>query len=532
MGVEGLMAVHDYVVIGAGPAGTQLGYHLARAGRDHLVLEAGDTAGTFFRTFPRHRTLISNNKKHTGWSDPELRLRMDWNSVLADDGDPAPLFTTYSDEFFPAADDLVRYLSDYAAHAVDAGMAIRYGTRVVRIDRPEPDGPFELTDAEGGAVGARRLVVAAGFSRPYLPDIPGLEHAEQYVDVPVDPAGFTDQRVLVIGKGNSAFETADNLIAHAAVIHVAGHHSVKLAWRTHFVGHLRAVNNNLLDLYQLKSQHAILDGSIRRIVPDGDGYLVTVAFARANEVTKDIRYDRVISCTGFRFDASLFTERCRPALTINDRFPDQTDTWESVNVPGLHFAGTLTQMRDFKKTTSGFIHGFRYNTRALHRILARRYEGEEWPHGTLTADPEALTDALLARANRSSALWQQFGFLCDLVALDGGTARHYQEVPVAHLPGSGLAPAEAVTLTLEYGPDHDRVDPFDIEQGRIRQDDAGRAVDSRYLHPVVRHWRAGRVAGEHHVAENLENDWTSPVVHREPLRAFLTAALAAGALAV
>jgi thioredoxin reductase len=529
MGVEGLMVVHDYVVIGAGPAGLQLGYHLARAGRDHLVLEAGETAGTFFRTYPRHRTLISNNKKHTGWSDPELRLRMDWNSLLSDDGDPAPLFTDYSDAFFPAADDMVRYLTDYAAHA---GLSIRYGARVARVDRPEPGGPFELTDQHGATVGARRLLVATGFTRPYLPDIPGLEHAETYPDVPVDPAGFTDQRVLVIGKGNSAFETADNLVAHAAVIHVAGPHSVRLAWRTHFVGHLRAVNNNMLDAYQLKSQHAILDGTVRRIVPDGDGFLVTVAFARANEVTKDIRYDRVIACTGFRFDASIFTGRCRPALTINDRFPAQTDTWESVDVPDLYVAGTLTQMRDFKKTTSGFIHGFRYNVRALARILDRRYEGVEWPRSTVAADPESLTAALLDRANRSSALWQQFGFLCDVVAVDGGTARYHQEVPVAHLAGSGLAPADAFTLTLEYGPDHDRVDPFDIEVGRIRQDDAGRAVDSRYLHPVVRHWRAGTVVGEHHVAENLENEWTSPVVHREPLRDFLAAALDTGALAV
>lgn len=520
------MTVHDYLVIGAGPAGTQLGYHLARAGRNHLVLEAGETAGTFFRSFPRHRTLISNNKVHTGYSDPELRMRMDWNSVLSDDDDPAPLFTTYSEKFFPAADDFVRYLSDYADHAVKNGMNIRYNSRVTRIDRPEPDGPFQVT-ADGETFGAHRLVVAAGFTKPYLPDIPGLEHAEQYVDVSVDPQDFTDQRVLVIGKGNSAFETADNLIAHAAVIHVAGHHSVKLAWRTHFVGHLRAVNNNLLDLYQLKSQHAILDGSIRNISKDGDGYRVTVAFARANEVTKDIRYDRVICCTGFRFDASLFTERCMPRLTINDRFPDQTDAWESVNVSGLHFAGTLTQMRDFKKSTSGFIHGYRYNTRALHRILSRRYDGDEWPRRTLAADPEAVTDALLARANRSSALWQQFGFLCDAVAVGGDGAAYYEEVPVHYLPGSGLAPADAFTLTLEYGPDHDLVDPFDIEQGRIRQDEARRAADSRYLHPVVRHWRAGKVVGEHHVTENLENEWTSPAVHHKPLCDFVAAALSA-----
>ena len=31
------------------------------------------------------------------------------------------------------------------------------------------------------------------------------------------------------------------------------------------------------------------------------------------------------------------------------------------------------QVRDFKKSTSGFIHGFRYGVRALHRMLEQKY---------------------------------------------------------------------------------------------------------------------------------------------------------------
>src|SRR6266508_4098479 len=75
----------DYAVIGAGPAGLQLGYFLQRAGRDYVVLEAGPTAGTFYRTFPRHRRMISINTPHTGWHDPEKDLRVDWNSLLSND---------------------------------------------------------------------------------------------------------------------------------------------------------------------------------------------------------------------------------------------------------------------------------------------------------------------------------------------------------------------------------------------------------------------------------------------------------------
>ena len=502
----------DYLVLGAGPAGLQLGYFLGRAGRDYLIVEAGDTVGTFFRTFPRHRTLISVNKRYTGSTDAELNLRMDWNSLLSDD--PDLLFTRYSERYFPDAADLLRYLGDFAEqHRLN----VRTGTRIERIER---DGVFVATDHNGVEYRARRLIVATGVSRPYIPAIPGIEHAERYGDVSVDPADFIDKRVLIIGKGNSAFETADNLVETAAVIHVAGPSSIRMAWQTHFVGNLRAVNNNFLDTYQLKSQNALLDGDIARIERAPDGYLVTVSFSRANEVTKDIFYDRVIACTGFRFDASIFAEDCRPELVIKDRLPAQTAEWQATNVPDLYFAGTLMQMRDYRRSTSGFIHGFRYGVRALHHILERKYEAVDWPARELPPDPAALRDAVLDRVNRTSALWQQFGVLCDVVTLTAAGPRYLAEVPVDYVVGGDIGGADYFTVTLEYGPDHDRIDPFDISAGRITQTEVARSEQGRYLHPVLRHYRGGDLVGEHHVTENLENDWTGEATHRAPLAAF------------
>ena len=504
--------MRDYLVIGAGPAGLQLGRHLQQAGRDYAILEAGSSPGTFFRTFPRHRRLISINKPHTGSADPELNLRMDWNSLLAG----GPLFTRYTERYFPDAGVMVRYLGDYAA-----GLRIDYDTRVASVARA--DGGFAVTDDHGRTHRARCVIVGTGVTKPYIPPIEGIETAERYGEVTVDPRDFLDQRVLVMGKGNSGFETADNLIETAAVIHVAGPGSLKMAWRSHYVGHLRAVNNNLLDTYQLKSQNALLDGTVQRIERRDGGYLVTVSFERANEVTRDLPYDRVIVCTGFRFDPSIFDASCRPELVIDDRFPAQTPEWESPNVPGLFFAGTLMQVRDFKRSTGGFIHGFRYGVQALHRMLERRYHGVEWPHATLPADPGGLMEAVIARVNRTSALWQQFAFLCDLIVVErDGSARYYEELPVDYVHAS--PPERYFTITLEYGPDHDRFDPFDVSVGRIAQSDSDRASEGRYLHPVVRAHRRGELVAEHHVTENLENEWTGPG-HREPLREFFSAQL-------
>ncbi|WP_019075682.1 NAD(P)-binding domain-containing protein [Streptomyces hokutonensis] len=507
----------DYLVIGGGPAGLQLGQLLQAAGHGYRILESGRAPGTFFRTFPRHRKLISINKIYNGTDDPELNLRMDWNSLLSPDD--RMLFTRYSKRYFPHADDLVRYLADFAeAFKLD----IAYDTRAERIRRH--DAGFTVTDQHGQEHHARRLVMATGLTRPNTPDIPGIETAEDYSVVSVDPEDFTDRRVLIIGKGNSALETADNLVETAAVIHVAGPHSIRMAWNSHYVGHLRAVNNNFLDTYQLKSQNALLDGNVLSVEKGpGDGmYRVRFSFSRADEVVKELRYDRVIVCTGFRFDASMFAPECRPALVIDDRFAELSTAYESVNVPGLYFAGTLMQQRDFKKSTGGFIHGFRYAVRALSRILDERHHERPWPHRQLESSPAALADAVVARVNRSSALWQQFGVIGDLiVTAPGEPAGYHEEVPVAYAHESQLtASGDSFTVTLEYGPDHDKVDPFDITVRRTAQNSVDDAFDAAYLHPVIRHHGGGGLLGVHHMAENLENHWDSPEAHHAPLAAF------------
>jgi len=514
------------LIIGAGPAGLQLGYYLQRAGRDYRILEAADGPGAFFRTNPRNRTLISINKRYTGYDDPEVNLRWDWNSLLEEDGDQGPRFTEYSPRYFPSADRLVDYLEDFAErHA----LAITYDTRVERIDReilgPDKLGRFLVEAADGTVYRARRLYVATGMSKPLVPEIPGIELADGYSDAPRDLEVYAGQHVLILGKGNSGFETADELIASAAVIHVASPESVKFAWQTHHVGHLRALHNNFLDTYQLKCQNAVLDAKVESIRRRPDGRLgATVSYSHAEGEREELVYDRVINCTGFQFDRSIFSGACRPELTLGGRFPAQTAEWESVNVPNLYFVGTLMQVRDYKKTTSSFIHGFRYNVRTLHRLIERRDFGKELPSRPVPSTVEDLADAVLARVNRSSALWQQFGFLGDVavVPADGGEARWYEELPADWVREGGLelsAGDQCYLVTLEFGPK--QVDPFRIE----RAPDPGRAGDSAFLHPVVRRLDGENEVGSIHLLEHLYGEWHDEELHRKPLIEFLDAQL-------
>ena len=498
----------DYLIIGAGPAGLQLAYFLEKNGRDYLILEKANKAGSFFAKMPRHRMLISINKVHTGKDNRETNLRWDWNALLSDD--ERFMFKNYSQKYFPHPDELVRYLNDYADYY---NFKIKYSTKVERVSKV--DGQFVLTDAQGNTYTSKRLVVATGVPKPYIPDIPGAELCDNYVNQSINPEDYTGKRVLVVGKANSAFETADNLIETAATIHVLSPHSIKMAWETHYVGNLRAVNNNFLDTYQLKSQNTVIDASINWIEKHDDQYHVNISYTHAHGQTATIKYDRVIFCTGFRMDTSFFDDSCKPALMHDDRLPAQTSEWESPNVPDLYFAGTLMQACDYKKTMSGFIHGFRHNVQALSNIFEMKYHGQEWPGERFEVTPEAVTERVIDRANGAPGMFLQPGFLCDAMVIeDEETAVYHKDLRLDYVRNSHFQEyGHYYTISLEYG--HFTGDPFTVE----RDPSPDAAHEAAYLHPVIRRYAFGKVIAAHHVNDDLESEWHKPE-YVEPALAF------------
>ncbi|MEU7282701.1 NAD(P)-binding domain-containing protein [Streptomyces sp. NPDC045431] len=512
-GKDGTGEHHRYVVLGAGPAGLQLGCFLTAAGADHVVLEREDAPGGFFRRYPRHRRLISLNKVHTIEEDPEIRLRWDWNSLLSPTA--RPLFPDYSGDWFPHADTMTAYLEDFQRAHVPH---VRFGADVTEIRRD--GGGFRLTTADGRLFTCDCLIVATGWGGPYVPAVKGIEYAQGYESAPLDPEAYRGKRVLIIGKGNSAFETATPLLDHAALVHLASPHPTRLAWHSKHPGDVRGQYGALLDSYWFKTLHGVLECEIDEIRPAGDAYRVDITYTLAEGERESLEYDTVIRCTGFRMDDTPFGEDCRPELVASGRFPATGPDWQSANVDGLYFAGTLAQARDTKHAASPFIDGFRYNLRTLARLLAERYDGRPLEYAVVDAGPDRLADTMLDRVNWSSALWTQFEYLVDVFVLDTADGRvlvrHYEDLPEDYAVARFGDREHFYTLGLRWGR-QEHADIFAIRRSPVPE----RAHESAFLHPVIRRYRHGEIAAERHLLEDLRAQWRRPDRHVEPLRAFL-----------
>jgi hypothetical protein len=251
-------------------------------------------------------------------------------------------------------------------------------------------------------------------------------------------------------------------------------------------------------------------------------FIVDIAYSHAQGQTRRLTYDKVILCTGFCFDASVFDESCTPDLIYNGKLPAQTHEWESTTVPDLYFAGTLMQACDFKKTMSGFIHGFRYNIKALSNILEMKYHNVPWPNQTVDAYPAVVLDKVFERLNNGSGIFLQPGFMCDVVIIDelSGKAHYYEDMRADYVANSLLRESpHYYVISLEYG-HYMGGDPFSIE----RDPDPEKGGTAFYLHPIIRRFHYGELVAEHHVQDDVENEWCLEEYMR-PARVFFNAHL-------
>ena len=116
-----------------------------------------------------------------------------------------------------------------------------YNTEVGDIS-PAADGGaakgFEV-QTSAGQIACKYMVVATGLEVPHLPDIGGMEHVTGYEDMSINPKDYTNKTVLILGKGQSAFETAQHIYGETARIDLFSRGRPRIAFQTHYVGDVR-----------------------------------------------------------------------------------------------------------------------------------------------------------------------------------------------------------------------------------------------------------------------------------------------------
>jgi putative flavoprotein involved in K+ transport len=186
---DGPGPAYDVVVIGASQAGLAMGYHLAQKGLTFVILDAGPEIGHLWRS---------------RWDSLVLFTPAQY-SGLPGMAFPAP------EDTYPSKDDVVSYLQEYAA---TFDLPIRLNSKATLLTRGDngyvvvtPQEPFE----------ARQVVVATGpFQVPFIPAV-SAEFDESIFQIHSadyrNPAQIPQERVLVVGGGNSGFQIAEELTA-------------------------------------------------------------------------------------------------------------------------------------------------------------------------------------------------------------------------------------------------------------------------------------------------------------------------------
>jgi cation diffusion facilitator CzcD-associated flavoprotein CzcO len=358
------MSETQVVVIGAGPYGLSAAAHLSAAGVETRVF--GEPM-VFWQDKMPARMLLRSPWAASHLSDPEHAFTLD---AYRDEVDPklsAPV----------PLGSFVEYGRWFQKHAVPWAEQ----RRVDRVER-DADG-FDVALDDGETVRAGRVVVATGIEHyAYVP--PLFESLpDGLVSHPVDHndlSGFRGRRVVVIGGGQSALESAALLHESGAEVTVLVRkpviHWLARSARLHKLGPLTRLMYAPSDigpagLSQLVAHPSAFGRFPRRmqdrmaaraIRPAGAAWLparlvdvdlrvgawVVAAQASGDGLSlrldggEELTADHVLSATGYRVDVDagcpMLSEDIHDGLSTVRGYPRLGRGLES-SVPGLHFAG-------------------------------------------------------------------------------------------------------------------------------------------------------------------------------------------------
>ncbi len=327
----------DLIIIGAGPAGLRAAELAQKNGLNYTVLERG-AVGQHWRDIRPHMRLLS----------PCLPQR-DWTSISPD----FPIWRLPVKRPYCSAGEFVNYLE--AAHE-QLHLNITEQAEVAQVVH---DGNmFQLVEHSGRKWRTNYLVVATGIMNGLnFPDVPGVEgnpvvsHSHQFKG----EKDFRNQRVLILGAGNSAAEIAIEL-AGKTMVYLYSRHEIRYFSETDRLYHVRGISESYL-------KELIRMEIIRH---------------RANIILKEVKGNRVLfEDSELVVDKIIFATGYKPTFPFLDElrieqtgkgYPKIDQVGQSIQYPGLFFAGPLANIN----MTSALIHGFSRQVEQTMRYIVKQ----------------------------------------------------------------------------------------------------------------------------------------------------------------
>jgi len=403
----------EVAVIGAGPYGLAVAAHLKARG---VATQTFGEPMSFWRRHMPKGMKLRSPLRATDISDPDaafsLKAFVGRRDVALVEPLPIETFIDYGDWFQSrAVPDLDR-------------------RRIARV-AVEGEG-FTVVRADGEALRARRVVVAAGLAghehRPPVfagapPEL--VSHTSHHDDF----TGFRDLRVAVIGRGQSACETAALLSEAGARAEILCRGPIRwLGGGASASGWRREIRRGLSERLAAPSAvgpfplnwFAEAPALARRLPPDmraafnaatlraaAAGWLrprmeevrvtsgVEILAAEARGGRMEVKFDRggsaafdrIILATGYRFDVAslrMLAPELRSAIARRAGSPILSASYET-NVPGLHIvgAGAVSSLGPLMR----FIAGTTFTARQVARaIVADREVARPSPRKSLEYD--------------------------------------------------------------------------------------------------------------------------------------------------
>jgi thioredoxin reductase/NAD-dependent dihydropyrimidine dehydrogenase PreA subunit len=220
--------VLDVVVVGSGPAGLSAGLEALRSGLRYIVLEQGDLSDTIHK-YPRHKLLLAEPVRVPLYGDlwvsdasKESLLKV-WQTIIQ-----------------------------------KTGLQVRTRHRVERIEKV--GGHFVVATADA-AFRTRNVVLAMGRrGSPRRLGVPGEDLPGVFYDI-VEMEAFAGRRVLVVGGGDSAIESAVGLANQKGT-------EVSLSYRGDAFARIKDRNRAKLDAESARGRITVLlKSEVREIRP-------------------------------------------------------------------------------------------------------------------------------------------------------------------------------------------------------------------------------------------------------------------------